>query len=171
LTLLRPRDKSEKPVDDIGDILACEEYFAKPPDSLFKTKTPYLHLGIDGWTKLNKMSIDCLDLKPRLRYACPWTKNQYCLFYPALLFAPEIDSWMSAGRPLVEPWHVGSWDGSDFDDNGEFKIGSIIKSFMGHGYTDGTLPDDGSGYTYSTVIYTTCPGVMVAGRVWVWYNK
>jgi len=169
LTHLRTRQKGEEPVDDIGDIFSHSDYFAKLPPIVMDKQCPYFHLKTSAWSNLNKMCIDTDTLKTDLVYTCPWTANRYMWFYPTLLFAEKnVSAWMRAAD--VEKWHSGSYESYEFDGH-RFQLDHVIRSFFGHGFTCGTLPDDGSCHLHDCVIYTTCPGVMVGGKVWVWYNK
>jgi hypothetical protein len=168
MVLLRQREKGERPISEMGDILFGEEYFSEPPEECFKNK-PFIPLRETPWVILTKLGVDVEPLRSKLIYECPWTPNKYWWFVPMVLFCDDPKEWLKvAGLP--DYWTGVRWGGPDKSVD-VFSMGNIHRALAGHGYTSSTLPSDGHGSMSKAVVHTTVPGVWIGGSVWVWFNQ
>ena len=159
IAIVKPKKKFEP---DNGDCFVGEwvsEFLGSEYDINLKNlpRPEFYALSVvreNHWSALEKLGIDIKELREDVEYGCPFSNNRYAHLYPLLISEYKTED------PVHEfmrfPWKM--------------QMGSIDKSFCGHGYTDGTLPHDGSGsWGYGKV--NLSDGRFLVCAIWIWYNK
>ena len=187
--------KHEKavPVTDIGDILkpfsnwekkntlTGAGWYSKVPEEVWKDKPfiPIPWINRHSWNALKILGIDAERFQKVITYECPWTQNQFWWYLPMYLFTDELEMWLDR----CDPYRVTSWTRdiildvehmqhhySFHDTENSFETGNVDEALLGHGYTEGTMPNDGHGSLYDATL-TLSNGDYIGGKVWVWFNK
>lgn len=174
-----------------GDILQAEEYINRKATLVdVQGKLAFLNFVGNPWAALNLLGISADDLKKETRYTCPYTDNKYHWFIPfALVLKGDVECYQKdegfrEHYKMIFDWDWTKWalkdeisglektvqDGNDGWDNAKPCLSSIQHSIMGHGYTVGTLPTDGS-RSRILVAVDLSNGDSLLGYVWEWYNK
>lgn len=165
-----PKDKPYTP--DIGDILYGNKYVSSACDP--KSVTDFLVLtGYHLWKSLSYFNIDYEQCMKDFEYQCPFSGNLYYWFVPvALIIRNGSDKYRPATpTPNYEDDYRldVEWHSSILKHDLE-KPNNMVRSFLGHGYTNGTLPSDGSNCLHS-VLLNLDNGDSIFGFCWIWYNK
>lgn len=115
-------------------------------------------------------------------YECPFNSNRQCFFglYPLAILSKDISKYRLGdlrGGHYDIAWDVEwtktmSCAGYDKDKNKIVKIDidNIATAYLGHGYTEGTLPYDGSGKVKQVKVRLS-NGDWLVCATWEWYNK
>lgn len=176
--------KQSKPYDaEHGDVLYGAEYFIKI-ESVKEVSTgkkiliPCHFNTPTSWYVLHKAGVEnALEVQDKLLYDCPFvSRNRYFWAIPILICAKD---------PTVYDYIPDHWRDDDFLRNhsniiehldskearySNAKLSDLQRAILGHGYTDSTLPTDGSnGIELAAVELSNGDKVIVA--MWVWYNK
>jgi hypothetical protein len=163
--------KCEKPyTPDLGDILYGSEYIEKEikkediknlntiPICVYNGGNPWLSL-------INRFGIDATVLEEAVKYSCPYTDNHYYWFVPVrLVLRKNTITYYKKDSKDDYAYDIDWWKSVNF------RMNTIINAHLGHGYTDGTLPYDGSGNT-EIVLVPLDNGDALLGYCWFWYNK
>ena len=167
--------KQAQPFDiENGDFLYGSSYIADKVNVFENDRISFLPLvkgDISVWSWLEKLGIairDIIDFRNTVTYWCPWEENQYYWMIPLVLAtnnpdAYKLDKWR---------WHRGFTDqklSHAMQIKDEF-VNSISIALMGHGFTEGTLPDDGLA-NKELVIVELSNGDRLICLTWVWHNK
>jgi hypothetical protein len=178
--VIKPIKQTTPYKPEIGDILSGGEYLVRQVANKEKLEN-YLWVATFGnnpWHAIERLGIDSKELKEAFRYKCPFTDNIYYHFVPvALVIKNGVDQY----RKKFEEDN-GSKDSNynDFLFDLEWtkrmsggvlpEANTIQMAFLGHGYTDGTLPSDGAG-DFVNVLIELDNGDFLFGHCWIWYNK
>jgi hypothetical protein len=165
---------------EFGDILSGGEYLVRKVKNK-EDLGDYLWVGTFGnnpWHAIERLGIDSTKLKAIFRYSCPFTDNVYYHFIPVVVILKNGEK---TYRKTFEDANGGPSTGFDYLFDLEWSRGLTIKgvlpeantiqmTMLGHGYTDGTLPNDGSG-DFINVLIELDNGDFLFGHCWEWYNK
>lgn len=154
----------------IGDILYGKEYIygQMQKEDTGKIAPLITAFSYDPWKTLEIYGIkEIQNLKDLFKYECPWTKNTFYWFVPfGIIVYGSTDVYKNQKYNhdfcFDLKWHERMYK---FEEPTNLEI-----AMLGHGYTFGTLPYDGSG-SYNMVKIKLSNGDFIAGRVWIWYNK
>jgi hypothetical protein len=171
---IKPIIQNSPYVPDCGDILSGGEYIVrKVKDSEEMGRFISYGFSVNPWVSINRMGIDVENLKNVFKYICPYTGNIYYHFLPlAIILSDNSD----VNFYRIPPYNTPDWDFFfDLSWNkckiyGDYEMSSIAESMLGHGYTDYTLPSDGSG-KFIKVLIELSNGDFLFGYCWEWYNK
>jgi hypothetical protein len=162
---------------DCGDILSGGEYLVREVkgSEIVGNFLSAQGIEVNPWESIEAMGISTKLLKEAFQYTCPYTENTYYHFIPlAILLIDGHDINMYRKPPYNSPSMDYAFDLEwnkerchTFDD---FSMSSVAESMLGHGYTDGTLPSDGSG-EHIRVLIELANGDFLFGYCWQWYNK
>jgi hypothetical protein len=156
-----------------GDILYGEHYLKNLPSSLKKlAKGKKLAIPVDfnepnAWKVLHNVGVtNAFDVMQEATYRCPFIKdNKYFWFVPQLIITSDISKYEN-----IQP----HWRDTEFlITQGCLDKNWILQdpyNMLGHGYTDFTLPTDGSSGR-SIAIMELDDGDIVVVATQVWYNK
>jgi len=181
------------PIDKVGDILepftdwddkntsTGSGYFSKVEPDMFVKHSPLpIPVGSRGnWDTLHDLGVvNAKDIKEKLTAECPWSDNKYFIFYPIAILFQDKNTWDSKQNdkyfgPYRDMFFDRDWQMRRFeikDREVHFSIGSVDRSLLGHGYTEGTMPSDGGGGLKNAAMHLS-NGDLIIGKVWVWYNK
>jgi hypothetical protein len=132
----------------------------------------------NGWGMMEFMGFNGgkLDkMRTRAMYNCPFDKN--CTFYgvsPIAIMSDNVYKYrtkeFARGSFNEMAWDLEWTRQFGFNKEGILDLGGITSSFLGHGYTDGTLPSDGSG-SIELVKVPINNGDWLVCWAWKWYNK
>lgn len=179
------RHKNPTPVDKNGDILSPFKnwnvtdtgagFFSKPDDSFYgERKFLYLNaISRKIWETLETLDIKFKNFKKTVSYECPYTGYLHYHAIPLYLYSERVDEIIDGlkGFYYKDMYKDHKWQvDCHFRDQKVYKMNLIAKSFMGPGYTEGTLPSDGSGYQEDAIVALD-NGEFLGFKVWVWYNK
>lgn len=168
----------------IGDILYCGEYLSRvelevqeliqQPEWRFKpgTLNRLIQTQTRGFKGLFEIGVDATVLEESVRYNCPWSDNVYYWMYPLGVISDDEKKY---GRDSEDtqgfPWLCRKINTrTNMDDIDPSVFGKLVDAMLGHGYTAGTLPCDGSGEkVLATIPLDNGDELLVA--CWVWFNK
>ena len=141
--------KQPKPYSpEYGDILYGAEYVEKEvkKEDINKVipigaRSSYIWESLEG-----RFGIEVASIRDELIYGCPWSDNRYywCLPEWLVLRENDVNYYKELDTPLKTfgyYWDTEWWLRVF---RGEV-LNRVISTFLGHGYTSGTLPSDGSG--------------------------
>ena len=179
------KHKAPVPVDDIGDILFPRDagmWFSKfKRDQLTGRALIFMaQVYPNSWTSFGMLGGDS-NFRLNVMYQCPWSDNLYYWFVPVVLITKNVDSladWLEDSKVpnykrdmiMDTGWTERMVVNEFFDENDSLDPTGVQRIDLGHGYTTGTLPNDGSGSLHDGTVALN-NGDMLAGKVWVWYNK
>jgi len=159
---------------DCGDILCGEEYIDSllTEEDFSKNYISLSSIGNDTWHSLQIFNIKINELQKEFEYECPFNNNKYFWFVPSiLLLTSTTDPRLIYGNNLSNQRKEFIFD---FGWTRQMKSGrelsGIQKAFLGHGYTVGTLPSDGSNELIQVKIKLN-NNDFIGGYCYVWYNK
>jgi len=160
-----------------GDILYGGEYLTLiEGDSTEKLKrnvdkfvgdkkwiVPYMPIG-DPWTNLyNAGVVNARQIRDSMIYECPFNEgDRYYWAIPVVLCASNPDDYHQIPNE-------NSLFGREFPYT-RIKCAHDNSHYLGHGYTDGTLPMDGHGETRLAKTNLS-NGDFLLMVTWEWYNK
>ena len=155
-----------------GDILFANKFIAGVAESVDNPLSLELY-SINPWNTLDRLGIDCEPLKTSCRYRDPWSDNIYYWFVPTTIDTLDVSQY-KPDREVTNSIHEMLFDTKYMKEH-HYKDGlgvatGIEKSFLGHGYTSSTLPNDGHGKT-EPVYLQLSNGDKLCGFLWIWYNK
>ena len=165
---------------DCGDILSGGEYLVRKVD--YKEKLgDYLWISLFGnnpWNALERLGIESKELKETFKYKCPFSDNIYYHFTPVVLVLNNgVDSYRKYYEeqngikdPLYTDYLFDTKWGRRLSMEVLPEATTIQMAMLGHGYTEGTLPSDGSG-DFINVLIELDNGDFLFGHCWEWYNK
>jgi len=126
------------------------------------------HNCYNPWERLQEFNIDSEDVEKSFKYKCPWSDNQYYWFMPLAIESPngqqyidKLPEWIQDVQKDKE-WMMSR--------HKEYILSNVAETWMGHGYTDMTYPSDG-GLGREVALLKLDNGDIIAGFVWIWYNK
>lgn len=181
------RESSDKIPDENGDYLFGEKYIIPLEQKDLEDNDILLlnQICFVSWNAMIKM--DCFDLpnisqfKSEIMYDCPFdTGYKFFGIFPLAILSGDVAKYRNKsfkGRFDDMAWDT-DWTKSfickKYDRNGKIGIGipvsDIARAYMGHGYTSGTLPDDG-GNSLTQVKVKLSNGDWMVCLTWIWYNK
>jgi hypothetical protein len=108
-------------------------------------------------------------LKETAKYICPWLDNIYYGTLPIAVATFDKTKYKLLSKyELDTDWHKSFHGGGDVD---KLFIPNILESsFMGHGYTIGTLPSDGSHTLTLCMIELPNKDYLIC-LTFAWHNK
>jgi hypothetical protein len=184
------KHNNPKRVDDIGDILypfldwentgTGAGWFSAPERKHYGEQRvfPLVFAHHNPWTALQLLGIETLPLLLEVLYACPFFKyNKFYWAVPLLIFTDDPVSYANK----VHVCGVEYWDNKFLDDlrpervrnwrqTNMFPLNSIQEILLGHGYTEGTLPQDGNG-SLCDAIMKLSDDTEIGMKIWMWYNQ
>jgi hypothetical protein len=161
--------------DDTGDLLCGQVFIIKQPVmdlSPGHDKLLPLMMTSDPWITLTRYNVDAGDLKTMLEYECPWSDNRYYWFMPNLILVRKDVGIYRQGR-LKDKEYDYYFDTAfikHIHGHNIFELDNVHRAFLGHGYTDSTLPSDGSGRLEKAAVALE-NGDFLLGWTWIWFNK
>ena len=166
-------DAQQQPYKPDGDILFGEDYIAgEVKKEEIKSIIMLSAMRTDTWKALSAFGIDYEKFKEEITYQCPYREIPYYWFFPTFIICNDINVYKDL--PEVNMSRFSFASDVDFWVNMhkcyEEKSNQVEQSFLGHGFTNCTLPSDGSG-EIEHVYVNLSNGDKLAGYVWVWYNK
>jgi hypothetical protein len=167
--MIKPAKNNQSYSPDNGDILYGSRYVlneVKIEDAEHMDRLPICFYNTGNpWISLPKrLGIDADELKKAVEYDCPYTKNKYYWILPTYLVLTSNTVKYYNGKPDDFEFDIDWWKRSDIKPN------SIQLALLGHGYTNGTLPCDGSG-AIKLVLVSLDNGDALLCYCWIWYNK
>lgn len=145
----------------LGDILFGAEFVngLMPPE--FEA---YLlsHWNFNHWEALYQLGIKASDLSDAAEYECPWRSTPFYHIYPFAI--SDVSKEALKNLPWVKPVRFSH---ANFSTVGPDKIDL---SFLGHGYTSGTLPSDGS-IARNVFVVKLSDGRSLYCYGFLWFNK
>jgi len=179
--MIKPVVQKKPYKPDIGDILSGGEYiktnvhFGATVD--FKTifggiGKGFIPLYRNAWQRLEEMNVEVVNLEKAFQYKCPYTENTYYHFMPVAIIINHDSNVEQYRQPnFAHSFHDYLFDLEwilHMDKMPE--IDDIGRSMLGHGYTSGTLPSDGSG-RFINILIELDNKDHIFGHCWEWYNK
>jgi len=180
------RHKNPVPVCDLGDILypfknwdstsTGDGFFSKPDESFYGERKflPLNSISSKVWEPLKTLDIDFEKFKEWVSYECPYTGYLHYNAIPVYLFSDKVNEIVDNTKRIVfkDMYKDHDWQVSchGFNEERVFQITSIMRSFMGAGYSIGRISSDGDGYKKDAVVALD-NGDYLGFKVWVWYNK
>lgn len=180
------RHKNPVPVDETGDILSPFRnwemtstgagFFSKPDKSFYGERKflPLNSISRKVWQPLEILNIKFENFKKTVSYECPYTGYTHYDAIPIYLYSENVDEIIDNTKEVMwkDMFKDHSWqvDCHGFNVTRDFKITPIMKSFMGPGYTYGTLPSDGDCYREDAIVALD-NGDYLGFKVKVWFNK
>lgn len=161
--------------EDVGDVLYGQGFIIQPPAmdlSPGHDKLLPLCMTNDPWITLVRYNVDADDLKTMLEYECPFSDNKYYWFIPNLILVKKSVEIYRQGR-LKDKQYDYYFDTAfikHIHGHNIFELDSVRRAFLGHGYTDGTLPSDGEGKLVKAAVALE-NGDFLLGWTWLWFNK
>lgn len=160
-----------------GDILYGKEFIAARAEDL-ESLRPILPLtgprvGHNPFAGLNMVfGVEVVDLQKVFEYIDPWYSNTYFWWVPhAMVIRNGVECYKKLRAPVdtaLDFFLDTDWHNSN--DRFTFELNWITRSMLGHGYTSGTLPSDGS-RELIPVLVELDNGDAIFGYCWVWFNK
>jgi len=165
ITIVKPK-AAPKPVN--GDILQGGSFLSELIDKEAAKDLRVLSLSFcheNHWKAIEKMGLDIAELRDEVEYECPFRSGtRFYRVYPLSISkmlpdeAGEIHSYFLRKNPDDEYFHRPPG------------IDDVDRSFMGHGYDQNILPDDGHGcWKYAKIDLSDGRWLIVA--YWEWYSK
>lgn len=166
---------------EIGEILYGQEYISRIefPTKLLDGKRLVIPEYGYGWDGIKHLNIDACNLPSEVKYECPWTHNKFNWIYPIGIITSD-ETRYGYDHDAENIWEGKPWQCPEICEDKECEVGytgisgfltsSLYLSFVGHGYTEFTLPHDGS----RDLVLATVPldnGDELLCLCWIWYNK
>jgi len=170
-----PKINNKRYTPEYGDILYGDEYIAGKVE-LKDIKHPILlsNFGNNTWETLKKFEIDYEMLQKRVTYECYMTGNKYYWFLPMMILCgystKAYRGLSSFSDPYFNMLFDEEWTLQFLEGYSVENINKIQQSLLGHGYTLGTLPSDGSN-SIEVVWVEMSNGDKLVGFCWIWHNK
>lgn len=167
--------KSEKQYKNkIGDILFGKEYLEEINIKELEKKRYCYDVSVNRLPKELQN-----ELKKYFQYECPFiVGNRYLWFTPSFVFTdtPDKQEIMHQFQKTLKDKKMYGWFSDQIkaiEEFDEYRNNDTFGSeglYMGHGYTDCTLPYDGSNHKDVCMIRVDNGDILV-GQTWVWFNK
>ncbi len=167
---------------EFADIFSTKDFIAGKVEKKDIEHPILLSLfGNHIWRVLDRFEIDYKELKEKVKYECYLTGNTYYNFLPFMILCGHgshaYRGLSTFGKHAYDMHFDEEWTKNQIlclndDDEEEYwkKPSKIQTSMLGHGYTECTLPSDGSNEI--DVCYANLSnGDALAGFIWLWYNK
>lgn len=171
--------RQKKPVKpEIGDILYGQRYafawWEKEKESLKSYEWITLaDISVNRWRALERLGIDISKVQEEFIYECPFHNgNKYYWFIPSILLSRDVNKYRKNPNDKYSREAIAfdqEWINKMFKQE-TYHEDNIVKSMLGHGYTDCTLPYDGNGQI-ELVVLELNNGDFIMGPIWVWFNK
>lgn len=160
-----------------GDILYGKQYIAGPAnlDRISQVLSVVSSRHYHPWKAVHsKFGID-ISMSKDFEYRCPFSNNVYYWCVPYFMVVRRNDAIHYAPINIISSdsyeydlaWQTHLWKSSIGDIR---YIPPTIQAFLGHGYTEGTLPSDGSA-ELNHVLIELNNGDALLCLCWIWYNK
>jgi hypothetical protein len=160
-------------IPEIGDFLFATKFihsYVKTTDPISSSFLLFFS-GIDNPFKALKLfNVHATELEKQSKYECPFIQgNHYFGLLPLAINCSNIKTYR------INDFASSSFDYL-FDTEWQQKfrhpleIDPIPQSFLGHGYTSGTLPSDGSNSLVNIKVQLS-NGDFIIAKTWEWYNK
>lgn len=124
------------------------------------------------WNVLDRVFklINVEDVENEMIYEDPWTKNKYYFWYPEWILAKDLSFYKNYIATDDKCWSIDGFkhfihtneEISSFVD-----VGSLARTFLGHGYTVENMPSDGEGKLREFVVKLN-NGDYLFGHGWEW---
>lgn len=143
---------------------------ARHHNRLVQAESPATYDGFNGF---REVGVDAGVLVDQVVYKCPWSNNRYHWMYP--LGVVTTDEWQYGRdrdniRKHPELCRVINQQTDMENIDPLVTIPKITHAMMGHGFTTGTLPCDGSGKkVIATIPLDNGDELLVV--CWIWRNK
>lgn len=165
-------------VPNNGDLLWWRDYFLPFNKKVFKRKQIIMlsMIGVNTWKVLIDLRIlpeawvkEQLDTK--LTYVCPWFKHKYYAVMPIAILSDNVSKFYPEKlQPSMDMIFDQDWVQKMYMKKKSFYVNNLTEAQLGHGYTYGTLPDDGIGKKIDLLL-NMGEGDFIVARTWEWYNK
>jgi hypothetical protein len=176
--VVKPIKQTSPYKPEIGDILSGGEYLVRKIGNKEKLED-YLYVSTFGnnpWHALERLGIFAEEIRQAFRYKCPFSDNIYYHFIPVALVVKNgtqqyRDKLEKDNGPTVNYDFMFDLKWIKDMSHGVLpEANSVQMAFLGHGYTDGTLPSDGFG-EFENFLIELDNGDFLFGHCWVRYNK
>lgn len=173
--MITPIKQSNPARPEYGDILAGQKYVCKIFEGNEELCLSGKHLVVSKLQTLKSYEEMGIDVSWIPTYVCPFRGIKFYLMMPVGVLTEKGQSEYHSHPPfgMTDFYNrqiaFGSYSIDDIDIWHRAKSG-ISMSFLGHGYTSGTLPSDG-GVELKLGIVQLSNGDELLVAVWVWYNK
>lgn len=162
---------------EIGDFLFGPEFihsYITKEETKAKDFLLFPLIFMNYWhpfSTLKKLGIDASELRTSCKYQCPFRHNT--TFYGVFPFAIKTnDSKIYRQNDFaLEAFDYAfdlEWQQRCIDQL--MSVDQFSRAFMGHGFTDGTLPFDGGNSIVNVKLQLT-NGDFILAHTWEWYNK
>jgi hypothetical protein len=173
--MINPIIQKKPYTPDNGDILSGGKYIVRKVKNIedLGSLLSATALSNNPWKSLKMLNVETEHIRKAFQYLCPYTDNKYYHFIPAAIVIKNgVDAYR---KPNYEDKSFDYLFDLDWVTNCVFQhkhphLNSIGKSMLGHGYTDGTLPNDGHGNHIEVLIELDNDDYLF-GYCWEWYNK
>lgn len=112
------------------------------------------------------------DLKENMLYDDPWTGNVFYFWYPEWLLASDLSFYKNYIKTIDQFWSIDGFKNfihSNEEINSFVDIGSLARTFLGHGYTTEHMPSDGKSKLREFVVMLN-NGDYIFGHGWEWIH-
>jgi len=174
LTIVKPKRQFQP---ELGDFLFGSEfihsYLTKKEiaaNDFFVIPLMFMNF-YHPFTTLKRLSIDASELRQNCTYRCPF--RHHTSFYGLLPIAIKTNDVAKYRQNGFENAAFNSIFDLEWQKNRIDQILSsnqISKAFLGHGFTDGTLPFDGDNAIVNVKLQLSNNDFILA-LTWEWYNK
>jgi hypothetical protein len=175
--------------DDIGDFLFGEKYIYRLrqkdlDDNEILLLTYFAYFGPNALAKLGCFSLPSVEkFLNDSAYQCPFRKKEQEFFglYPMAILSQDIHKYrlgdlrnshydIAFDVEWTKSMTCTAYDTKTKEKIVAINVDHIAKAYMGHGYTSGTLPYDGSG-RIELVKVRLSNGDWLVCATWEWFNK
>jgi len=172
--------------DDIGDFLFGRDYIVQLNDKDLEDNEILLLINFTYYCPKALEKIGCFGLDNIQEfiedgsYECPFVDGvTFNGVYPLAILSKDVAKYRESRftGPYFDMAFDTEWTKSmtcaEYKDEKKIikiPMGNIATTYLGHGYTIGTLPSDGHG----RIIYIKVPlsnGDWLVCATWIWYNK
>ena len=152
-----------------GDILFGEEYIVgKVEKDEINSIVMLSAYKTDTWKALPIFGIDHKEFKRKMTYECPFRNIPYYWFFPTFIICHDANLYKGL---IQNESKFGFASDTDFwlymHKCCEKEPNQVEQSFLGHGFTNCTLPSDGSN-RIEHVYVNLSNGDKLAGYIWIW---
>jgi len=180
--------KSKKPFKpDIGEILYGEDYFEEFTKDDLKEKDilPLCYMNaINPWKVLQIFSVDPYPFQSQVSYHCPLLNQEYYWAVPSYILTNDLAQYLKGTRHAQlfqndwdylreigrEHYKKDSSGNADLHRDHLMFLSRATDLLLGSGFTEGTLPSDGSGEIKEAKINLN-NGDFIVANLWFWFNK
>lgn len=173
MKIIRPIKPAESTKPKYADVLYAGEFITRIELSIADFGSRKLVQSDDhGFNGLSEFGVDFSNFQTRTVYECPWSGNHYHWMYPLGIVTDDEREYDGDGDAhKCRPWLCREIDQrNNMDFVNPMQWGKVVDAMLGHGYTTGTMPCDGSGEkVLATIPLDNGDELLVA--CWVWSNK